>query len=108
MKFHHLGLEVGNLERAVTFYRSLYGFEDMQRLTLLDESIVFLQKGDFRLELYEGPDPSASHLCFEVPELEPLLTTLPLLEGPNELENGWRNAFFQGPDGEVLEFLQLE
>jgi lactoylglutathione lyase len=108
MKLHHIGLEVRDLERAAVFYRSLYGFEEEQRLTLLGERLVFLQKGSFRLELYEGEDSSSSHICFEVSDLDPYLNRLPLLEGPYELGNGWRNAFFQGPDGEVLEFLQLE
>ncbi|KEO84461.1 VOC family protein [Tumebacillus flagellatus] len=108
MHLHHLGLEVRNLERAVAFYRSLYGFVEESRWNLMGEQIVFLQKGAFRLELYEGADPTASHLCFSVENLDPYLTSLPLLEGPTHLENGWRNAFFQGPDGEVLELLQLE
>lgn len=105
MRFHHVGLEVRDVEGAMAFYRSLCGFEVEERLTLMGEEIAFLRLGDLRLELYAGEDTSASHICFEVEDIEPYLERLPLLEGPFELENGWRTAFFLGEDGEVLELL---
>ena len=106
MRFHHIGLEVRDVERAAAFYRSLYGFELEERLTLMGEEIAFLRMGEFRLELYEGEDHAASHICFEVDDIEPYLVTQQVLEGHYELENGWRTAFFQGVDGEVIELLQ--
>ena len=30
------------------------------------------------------------------------------IEGPFKLKNGWETVFYQGPDNEVIEFLQME
>lgn len=106
MRFHHVGIEVRDVDRSVAFYRSVGGFEVEQRLTLLGEEIAFLRLGEFRLELYQGEEAGATHVCYEVEDIEPYLQRLPLLEGPLLLENGWQTAFFQGENGEVLELLK--
>ncbi|MCC3358925.1 VOC family protein [Bacillus sp. REN16] len=110
MKLHHYGLEVRNLDESVDFYKNQLGFLEEQRFRFMEEDIVFLTLGDFRLELIAGHTLNA-HICFEVNNLDctmTMLTGLRKIEGPYHLDNGWKTAFYEGPTKEILEFLQTD
>jgi lactoylglutathione lyase len=49
---NHVALEVGDLEAAVAFYRSIFGFPDRGRVA----GMAFLDMGDQFLALSEGRD----------------------------------------------------
>ncbi|WP_409302606.1 VOC family protein [Peribacillus sp. SCS-155] len=116
MQLHHIALEVNNLERSIEFYQMLFGQLEEIRLRIIDEEIVFLSKGNIRIELIKKDGTHSFteniHICFEVDHLASFRTVLSragitVLEGPFRLENGWETLFIKGPDGEVLEFLEL-
>lgn len=109
MRFHHYGLEVSNMEESIRFYKKYLGFKEESRMFFGDEEIGFLRLGDFRLELFTGIDQTA-HICFEVNHLKVVMKRFcdwRKIEGPYELQNGWQSVFYEGPDGEIIEFLQL-
>lgn len=111
MKLHHYGIEVENLEESITFYQNLLGLEIESRFTFMDEKIAFLGSDDFRLELVETQEEiKTTHICFEVknlPEIIKQLDRMHKLEGPYKLENGWETVFYEGPNQEIIEFLQI-
>ncbi len=81
-------------------------------MTVDKESIIFLVKNDFRLELIWSGLPEGSprgvHICYEVDRLgEIIMSRGAPIEGPYVLENGWETVFYEGPDHEVIEFLQI-
>lgn len=111
MRFHHYALEVHELEEATAIYKSYFGFQEEGRLSFMDEEIVFLVSGDFRLELISGPQQNErnTHLCFEVDNLPDMMKKLDdetRIEGPYKLPNGWETVFYEGPNQEIIEFLQ--
>ncbi|MBT2639908.1 MULTISPECIES: VOC family protein [unclassified Bacillus (in: firmicutes)] len=111
MRLHHFGLEVTNLEDSIKFYTDLLGLEMESRHSFLGEDIAFLASGHFRLELVYPPQSTHStHLCFEVSDLQQVIKTLgsdKIAEGPYKLDTGWETVFYEGPNHEVIEFLQL-
>ncbi|MCM3575638.1 VOC family protein [Mesobacillus subterraneus] len=111
MRLHHIGLEVTNLEESINFYTDLLGLELESRLSFLGEKIAFLASRHFRLELVCHPHSTNSvHICFEVPDLQQVIKTLEsnqIAEGPYKLDNGWETVFFEGPNHEMIEFLQV-
>ncbi|WP_066072420.1 VOC family protein [Neobacillus soli] len=113
MRFHHYAIEVNNIEESVAFYENYLGLQEECRMFFMGEEIVFLVLGDFRLELISGQQKTdkATHICFEVSYLLGVMNRLEdicKIEGPYTLENGWEIVFFEGPDREVIEFLQIQ
>ena len=111
MRLHHYGLEVENLEESINFYKKLLKVEIESRFSFMDEEIVFLASDDFRLELVETQEEiKTTHLCFEVNNLHEIIKqfdSIQRLEGPYKLENGWETVFYEGPNQEIIEFLQI-
>ena len=103
MEFHHLGLEVNSLEESLEFYIHLCRFQLEEELTLAGERIIFLTKGELRLELTENKETSSWHICFEVKEFPALL---PGAADYQKYENGWESAFFHSQDGHLIELLK--
>jgi len=114
VRFHHFALEVSDLEESAAFYRKHFDIEIETSLSLNEEELVFLATRDFRLELISNreskPHNQSAHICFEVTNLHETMKRLsdcPKIEGPYTLSNGWQTVFYEGPDGEILEFLQV-
>jgi lactoylglutathione lyase len=111
MRFHHYAIEVKDMEASLRFYQTYLGFQIEQKLLFMGKEIIFLTLGECRLELYphqgEVSQNQAIHLCFEVNNLSDIVQDVPVLEGPYQLENGWETVFVEGPNHEVLEFLQF-
>jgi len=116
MKFHHVGIHVCDLERSSLFYKKYFDFQASKRFTLGDESILFLEKGEASLELFANesqPLQTKNHLCWQVDHLDDVMIDLKkkgLLprEGPIEVGNGWKTVFYEGPDHEVIELLEVK
>lgn len=110
MRFHHYGVGVRNLDEAIAYYQQLFDFELETRFPFMEEEIVFLTSGDFRLELIETEeDENTIHFCFEVTDLQEVMSRLDemkKIEGPYQLHNGWKTVFYEGPNLEIIEFLQ--
>ncbi|MFZ7946559.1 MULTISPECIES: VOC family protein [Bacillaceae] len=112
MRFHHYALEVNNLEQSIAFYKRYLGLVEECRFSFMGEEIVFLALGAFRLELISGQqEPSqTTHICFEVNDMGEVMNRfadIRKIEGPYSLENGWQIVFYEGPDQEIIEFLQV-
>ncbi len=113
---HHTGIEVNDLERSIRFYIQWFGFSLEMEDVLGKERLAFLKRGEQRLELVENRSlPSVNsfmHLAFEVKGIEQLIHEMEkqgirILEPLAVLENGWKNAFVSGPDGEWIELIQF-
>jgi len=112
MRFHHYALEVNNIEKSMAFYKKYLDLKEEKRLFFMGEKIVFLASGDFRLELISGQQKNdkTTHICFEVNDLHEVMNRfddIRKIEGPYKLQNGWETVFFEGPNQEILEFLQV-
>lgn len=112
MKFHHYAIEVNNIKESVTFYKKYFGLKEEYRFFVLNEEVVFLTSSDCRFELISGKQQNtttSNHICFEVTDLNEAIgrfADLKKVEGPYQLENGWRTVFFEGPNQEIIELLQ--
>lgn len=115
MRFHHFAIEVTDLETSIAFYQKYLCLLEEVRLQFKKENIVFLTRNEFRLELISGGQHNVSqgvHICFEVDSVEELMKFfrddgLFASEGPYKLQNGWETVFYEGPDNEIIEFLQV-
>ncbi len=117
MRMHHFAIEVKDLEASAAFYQKYIGLQEESSFLFGGEKIVFLKDNDFRLELISNTEqstskPSSVHLCFEVDSIYAVIKHFNedgifAIEGPYKLENGWETIFFQGPNDEVIEFLQI-
>jgi lactoylglutathione lyase len=118
MKLHHIGINVRSLEYSKRFYQLHFGFKEEYSTALGSEHILFLSRGEDRLELIHDPetDPpplSNIHFAWEVRDLEGKIKQLShqglkTFEGPILLSNGWKAAFYKGPDGELIELISIE
>jgi lactoylglutathione lyase len=115
MHFHHFAIEVKDMETSIAFYQRYLGLQEEGRLRFEKEDIVFLVNSDFKIELISGGQQNVSqgvHICFEVDSIEDIIKTfikdgIFASEGPYMLHNGWKTVFYEGPDNEVIEFLQI-
>ncbi|WP_419956057.1 VOC family protein [Neobacillus niacini] len=117
MRMHHFGIEVKDLETSAAFYQKYIGLQEESSFLFAGEKIVFLKEKEFRLELISSSEqptsnPSSIHLCFQVDSINEVIfrfneNGIFPIEGPYKLENGWGTVFYQGPDNEVIEFIQI-
>lgn len=103
------------MEKSISFYEKILHFQVEEKVKFMKEDIVFLRLEDVRLELFLGnrvKQASYMHICFEVSCLTDYIDRCKeydfcLVEGPYDLENGWKIAFVTGPFNETIEFLQV-
>ncbi|MEI5908958.1 VOC family protein [Bacillus spongiae] len=113
MKVHHIGIMVNNLEASHSFYREHFGFKVKQLLQFLEEDILFIQREEVVLELIKGSmAKNTHHFCLEVDCVEKWMKrlnnhNLQPIEGPYDLNNGWKVVFYEGPDDEIIELLEV-
>jgi lactoylglutathione lyase len=121
-KIEHIGIKVAQLEQSLTFYKEVIGLTlqdivgepgDGLRLAFLS----FPGQTSVEIELIERvwdglPDEGkVSHVAFTVTGIKAehsriAALKLPGLTGISTLANGSRYFFFDGPDGEKLEFFE--
>lgn len=116
MKWHHAGIHVQKLDEAISFYKRVFQFKIEQCLILPGEKIVFLEKGDIKIELIESEEGFRSfgsiHLSWQVEDVWDWIEKLRRygclpLEGPLDLGNGWTAVFFEGPNHEIIELIEV-
>jgi lactoylglutathione lyase len=120
---HHVGVHVSDMEQSIHFYVHVFGFRVVQRLTLGDEDLAFLEAGAARLELIAAHAAversthagAVDHFALEVQDLIAWLHRLrqhgvPLLdESPVAVEElGASYLFCIGPDGERIELFSVD
>lgn len=118
----HVGLNVTDLDRSLTFYRQVFGFDVVAESKESDRRYAFLgADGTLLLTLWQQSDgrfaetaPGLHHLAFQVPDIadvrraEATLRELgiPLVhDGIVQHSEGARSGgvFFEDPDGIRLE-----
>lgn len=122
-KIEHVGVMVKDLEKSIPFYRDIVGMELKGTLTHTNGVIQlaflgFNKEGETELELIQGyndnlPDEGkVHHFAITVDDIEEEFERIKSLdvklidEEITTLQNGWKYFFFQGPDGEWVEFFQ--
>lgn len=112
----HIGIFVKDKEASVKFYRDILGFT----VTNTHNNLTFCNIGTCLLELVEvkdyQPRPAGvvDHIAVEVENIEELCDSLrakgvkmPETIGQMpDLLGGTKNIFFEGPDGERIEFFE--
>lgn len=115
MNIHHYGIQVSNMEKSIKFYQSFLHLHVESTIHFMDEEIVFLTGKDIRIELIKGNGIKSrflGHIAIQVENLSNFMLRINEkgyfpMEGPYQLFNGWRTVFYAGPDGEVIEFIQV-
>lgn len=120
----HWALKVKDLDAALNFYRDTLGFAEMMRLHKDngDTWLVYLRITDTQfVELFpEGvgscaPDKDAvavNHICLEVESVDEAAASLrtlgiKLTTDPKLGLDGNRQAWFEDPDGNRIELMQM-
>lgn len=122
-KIEHVGIMVSSLEVSIPFYENVVGLKHTE--TLLHTNGVirlaflsFLESQETEVELIEGFTGELAkagrvhHVAFTVDDIELEFARTRSLQVPGldeeitTLPNGSRYFFFDGPDGEALEFFQ--
>lgn len=116
--YDHVGIPTNDMEETIAFYEAL-GFHKKWE-TENNGRVVFFELGDIIIETYEkggqasGIRGAIDHVALRVSDIKKVeeavfKTGYPIVEGPCFLpfwENGIRYICVQGPNMEILEFLQ--
>lgn len=122
-KIEHVGIMVQSLETSIAFYENVVGLKHTETLLHTNGVIrlAFLSfegSSETEVELIEGFTGELAragrvhHVAFTVDNIEEEYSRIRSLDvaGVDEsittLPNGSRYFFFEGPDGEALEFFQ--
>jgi catechol 2,3-dioxygenase-like lactoylglutathione lyase family enzyme len=132
---HHTGITVRDLDRAVEFYRDVFGLDVLARFSVSGEAFergvdvsdatgrfAHLDAGGARVELVEyEPEgtptraervnqPGAKHLGLEVDDIDAFYANLPsdveTLNKPQTTESGTTILFVVDPEGNLVEVLE--
>ncbi len=108
----HIGLTVSSLDKSIEFYKDLFDFEVIEKIS--NSGQAFLRVGDIILGLYEiegykGQDGTKNHVSFYVDEedFEDALEEIQQQEitivfGPENIRKG-RSVVFLDPDSNQIE-----
>lgn len=124
----HIGLFINDIERSITFYRDILGFEIIWRLDAEEPDgsitkVCFIRLGDLTIEIVQRPfqekrsDGWVDHIAILVENIEAAAEELrqkgivfeteePVL-GAGVFANGAKWLLFRGPDGEHLEISEI-
>lgn len=117
MKHAHIGIRVSNLEQSMKFYGDILGGELVSEKRMEGVNLAFYQFGSLQLELVNKenfnfvPNGVIEHIAFVVENFDAEIERLReaevkfLLEKPIDFGDS-RIIFFEGPDGEHLEFME--
>ncbi len=101
------------MKRSSEFYEKILSIKEKESFMWNDTELSFLIGEGFQLELMpnSGSHTASGHIAFSVTSVtekikELSLKKIFLTEGPFDLPNGWRTVFYEGPDGEEIEFIQ--
>jgi catechol 2,3-dioxygenase-like lactoylglutathione lyase family enzyme len=132
----HYGLNVSDMDEALSFYQDRLGFEVDRRFSISDVQadivgvagvegeITFLNAGGFEIELiaYDAPengsvhdhmsghDVGVAHLCVEVEDVwaiyEALSNEEEFVSEPQSVGNGAQISYMRDPDGNYVELME--
>ncbi|KMK77758.1 VOC family protein [Alkalihalobacillus pseudalcaliphilus] len=121
MNVHHIGIEVTDLSRSTHFYQRYFQAQIINHFFINNEEIIFLKIGSFLLELsyIKGSTEKQIarhqpiHFAIEVPSLVGQMNLLKQaglypIEGPFQLSNGWKIAYYEGVEKEIIELISTE
>ncbi|MBA4538680.1 VOC family protein [Bacillus aquiflavi] len=117
MNWHHIGIQVRDLNISIKFYEKMFGFVVINCLILHGEKIVFLRNGPVMLELIKANEAhsyaNSVHFSWQVKDLNAHIATLNgaglnPVEGPVEIDYGWTCVFYEGPDKEIIELIEIK
>ena len=120
----HVALKVHDLDKSLAFYRDKLGFPEMMRLDHPEGGIwlVYLRITDEQfIEIFPGAENERSpgwngnaitHVCLTVDDLDAVVDRvekagIPLLIGKKTAADGNRQAWIEDPDGNRIEFMEL-
>ena len=130
LSLHHVGVVVRDLEESASWYQRHLGFERIYDYGFPGAKVVFIGRGDLRLELFqtEGATPMAAereqaptnlrigginHLAITVDDLEQTLEDLradgvEVVSEPRDVPNGGgdRFAFIHDNEGMLIELFR--
>jgi lactoylglutathione lyase len=119
--FEHVGIQVENIEKSITFYKDVVGLELLDQFLHTDGKmkLAFLGvEGNIIVELIEGYNPNlpdegkVHHIAFQVDNIVKERERLRavnvewIFEDITELPNGSKYIFFRGPEKEWIEFFE--
>jgi catechol 2,3-dioxygenase-like lactoylglutathione lyase family enzyme len=121
----HIAVEVGNINKSIKFYKTIFGFKPKGIRGIAEEEqqeFCFLEKDGILLEMVcdlkkkgsekrEVPENLLPHICFITNDLNKTMKKLKqqkikIIRGPLRKEgvSTWLN--FTDPDGNVIEYIQ--
>ena len=121
--FHHVALHTRNIERAISFYKSM-GAVVEDRAVVEKWILALIRWGGVLIELKEpnhreinfSDDGFFNHICVEVNDIDEAVSQLkelgvdsfinPSINEFPGVYGGLKNIFFRGPDGEQIELFQ--
>lgn len=110
--FDHFGITVSELDRAIEFYKDLFDFEVVERISNAKQA--FIKVGDIVMGLnevdgYENPKGTKNIISFYIDEedfedaVEELRDKeIPIIYGPENIRKG-QSVIFLDPDGNQIE-----
>lgn len=115
----HIGVIVKDVEKSKDFYCDILGCEFQSAYGTEKFKIVLVKAGNQVIELLEDKTPSddkrgagvIDHIAFNVDDIEKALANLQsagvtILDMPRAASGNKKVMFFEGPDGERLEFVE--
>ncbi len=111
-KLNYIGLTVSNLERSINFYKELFDFDVVDKISGSDQA--FLKMGDLLISLsevedYKNQEGTQNSISFFVDEedfddaLDEIEENeITIVYGPENLRNG-RTVVFLDPDDNQIE-----
>jgi lactoylglutathione lyase len=120
----HIALKVYDLDKSLAFYRDKLGFAEMMRIDKPDGGLwlVYLRVTDEQfIEIFPGAETDRSpgwngnaitHVCLTVDDLDAVVERvtragIPLLIEKKTAIDGNRQAWIEDPDGNRIEFMQI-
>ncbi len=108
----HIGLSVSNLETSIEFYKELFDFEVMEKISNAREAFIKVGEiviGLFEVGGYKNQKGTKNHLSFYVDEQdfddivdELREKNIPIIFGPENIRNG-KSVIFLDPDENQVE-----
>jgi catechol 2,3-dioxygenase-like lactoylglutathione lyase family enzyme len=114
----HIGIKSVDIEKSISFYTNILGFNLIRRIKPGEVELVFLRLGETVIELVEIKDGQTfndgvvNHIAFRVNDIFQAVEWLRknqvelINDEPKPMGNGQYNFFFRGPSGEKLELFQ--
>jgi catechol 2,3-dioxygenase-like lactoylglutathione lyase family enzyme len=117
-----IGIRCTDLQKSLSFYRDILGFEEFMRLQMDGGQVIILRAGSVDLELIEASPTEEplevegrcglNHFALFVRTIDETVRDLKakgvkILSEPTEASRNIWGAFIEGPDGVRIELVQF-